>query len=122
MTGRITGKAYEKHAWMLIFVIGLLGLAGSLPGLFGVDLDPARKEGIIGMTMSELREFNPRFIDLITYANRGYSLINFAWAILIIAISVTAYRRGKVGLVCRLVSPSLFGFRSDSLKPWSNSY
>ena len=23
MTGRITGKAYEKHAWMLIFVIGL---------------------------------------------------------------------------------------------------
>ena len=30
MTGRITGKAYEKHAWMLIFVIGLLGLAGSL--------------------------------------------------------------------------------------------
>ena len=26
MTGRITGKAYEKHAWMLIFVIGLLGL------------------------------------------------------------------------------------------------
>ena len=75
------------------------------------------------MTMSELREFNPRFIDLITYANRGYSLINFAWAILIIAISVTAYRRGKVGLVCLLVSPSfLFGFRSDSLKPWSNSY
>ena len=98
MTGRITGKAYEKHAWMLIFVIGLLGLAGSLPGLFGVDLDPARKEGIIGMTMSERREFNPRFIDLITYANRGYSLINFAWAILIIAISVTAYRRGKSGL------------------------
>ena len=28
MTGRITGKAYEKHAWMLIFVIGLLGVNG----------------------------------------------------------------------------------------------
>ena len=95
MTGRITGKAYERHAWILIFAIGLLGLAGSLPSLFGVDLDPARKEGIIGMTMSELRESNPRFIDLITYSNRGYSLINFAWAILIIAISMTAYRRGE---------------------------
>ena len=95
MTDRITEKAYEKHAWILLFAIGLLVLVSSFPLLFGVDPDPARIEGIVGMTMSELRASNPEFLDLITFSVRTYGLVSLAWSFLIIAISVTAYRKGE---------------------------
>jgi len=95
MTTGITEKAYEKHAWILLFAIGLLGLVSALPLLFGVDPDPARIEGIIGMTMSEVKVSNPRFFDLVTFSLRVVGLGNLGYTFLIIAISVTAYRRGE---------------------------
>ncbi len=108
MTDRITEKAYEKHAWILLFAIGVFGLVTSLPLLLGVDPDPARIEGIIGMTMSELRASNPRFLDLVTYSVRTYGLVNLAWSFLIIAISVTAYRKGEKWAWCAFWSLPAF--------------
>ena len=44
---------------------------------------------------SELGASNPGFLDLITFSLRTYGLLSLAWYFLVIAISVTAYRRGE---------------------------
>lgn len=88
-------KAYEKHAWMILFAIGLFSLVTSFPPLFGVDPDPARIEGIAGMTMSELRASNPKFLDVVAFLLQAYGLVTLVWSVLVIAISMTAYRRGE---------------------------
>jgi hypothetical protein len=88
-------RVYEKRAWILLFAIGILGLVTSIPPLFGVDPDPARIEGIIGMSMDELAASNPEFLDLIVFLLGAYGLVNLVWSILVIAISMTAYKQGK---------------------------
>ena len=108
-------KAYEKHAWIILFAIGLFGLVTSLPLLLGIDPDPTRIEGIIGMTMSELEASNPRFLDFVTFSLQTYGLVNIAWYFLITAISVTAYRRGEKGVWYALWSLPAFYVGSTAI-------
>jgi len=88
-------KAYEKHAWILPFALGVLFLPTAVQNLLGIDPDPTTAERIIGMTFSELRASNPGLFDLALYYVRFSGLADLGFAFLITAISVTAYRRGE---------------------------
>ncbi len=90
-----TEKAYEKHAWILLFVIGIFSLIGAIPFLLGIDLDPTFEEGIIGMKLSALKASNPRFFDFYTFYDRVVGLLFLAIALPSIVISATAYKRGE---------------------------
>ncbi len=86
-------KAYEKHAWILFFAIGVIFLPAAVSHSLGVNTDPATAERIIGMTLNELEVSNPRFFDLYIFYFRGGGLSDLGFAFLVIAVSVTAYRR-----------------------------
>lgn len=88
-------KAYERHAWILLFAIGVLILVSAVPHALGVNTDPATAERIVGMTLSELETSNPRFFDLYIFYFRFGGLSDLGFAFLITTISVTAYRRGE---------------------------
>jgi hypothetical protein len=95
MSASRSERVYEKRSWILLFTIGIFSLVTSIPPLFGVDPDPARIEGIIGMSMDELADTIPEFLDVIGFLLGAYGLVSLVWSILVIAISMTAYRRGE---------------------------
>ena len=95
MTSLRLEKLYEKYAWILLFLAGVPTLLGALPHLLGIDPDPAPEETIIGMTLSELKASNPRFFDFYVFYTRLLGVFFLGFALPVIAISVTGYRRGE---------------------------
>ena len=83
------------HAWKIHFALGVVFLVLGVPALFGVQLDPIHEERILGMTLEELEASDPRFFDLFVFDLRGGALVFLGFAILAMAISATAYRRGE---------------------------
>ena len=88
-------KAYEKHAWKLLFAMGVVLLVLGVPQLFGVHPDPIHEERILGMTIEELEASDPRGYDLFVFNVIAGGLLFLGFAILVMAISATAYRRGE---------------------------
>jgi len=93
--GVMKEKVYEKYAWILLFVIGVLILVGGLPHSFGINTDPETVERIIGMTLNEFKESNPTFFDLYNFYFRFGGLSDIGVAFFIMAISLTTYRKGE---------------------------
>lgn len=88
-------KVYEKYAWILLFAIGVMILAGGVPHSLGLNTDPETVQRIIGMTINEFQISNPSFFDLYTFYFRFGGLSDLGVAFFIIAISLTAYRKGE---------------------------
>jgi hypothetical protein len=88
-------KVYEKYAWTLLFAIGLLVLVGGVPHSLGINTDPETVERIIGMTLNEFKVSSPGFFDLYTFYFRFGGLSDVGVAFFIMAISLTAYRKGE---------------------------
>ena len=40
----MSGKAYEKYAWILLFAIGLIFLVTAVPHTLGINTDPETVE------------------------------------------------------------------------------
>jgi hypothetical protein len=95
MTAQNVEKVYEKYAWILIFVIGVLTFLTGFVHAFGINTDPASAESIVGMTLSELKTSNPSFFNLYNFYFRFGGLSDLGFAFFIIVISATAYRMGK---------------------------
>ena len=85
----------QKHAWKLLFALGVFFLVFALPALLGVDPDPIHSERIMGMTLEELKASDPKFFDVYVFDTRNVGLLLLVFAILAMAISATAYRRGE---------------------------
>ena len=95
MTALRSEKVYEKYAWIIIFAIGLITLLTGIPHIMGVNTDPTTAEGIIGMTLDELKASNPGFFNLYDFYFRFGGLSDMAFGFLVTVISATAYRMGK---------------------------
>ena len=87
-------KAYLKHAWILLFVVGLVQIVSGVPALMGIE-DPTVATRTIGMTFGELEESNPEFSNLVAFFLRAGGTLFIGMGVFIVAISYTAYRRGE---------------------------
>jgi hypothetical protein len=88
-------KLYEKYAWILLFTIGIFVLVGGVPHTIGINTDPETVERIIGMTLNEFKVSSPGFFDLYNFYFRFGGLSDLGVAFFIMAISLTAYRKGE---------------------------
>ncbi len=88
-------RAYEKYAWVILFVMGALIMIGGVPYSLGVNSDPATPESIIGMGLSEFEVSNPNFFDLYDFYFRAGGWSDMGFAFYVIVISATAYRKGE---------------------------
>jgi len=52
-------KFYEKYAWIIFLIIGVMVLVGAIPHTFGINTDPALVQVISGQTIDEIRISNP---------------------------------------------------------------
>lgn len=88
-------KFYEKYAWIVFLVIGVLVLAGATPHALGLNTDPTLVRTISGKTADELKTSSPMVFNLYNFYFRGGGLSDLGFAFFLIVISMTAYRRGQ---------------------------
>lgn len=88
-------RAYEKYAWIILSIIGLLIVVGGVPNILGDNADPETAENIVGMTLSDLKESYPRPYDLYDYFLRSSGWSDMVFGFLVVVVSSTAYRRGE---------------------------
>jgi len=51
-------KFYEKYAWIIYLIIGVMLLVGAIPLTFGINTDPALVQVISGQTIDEIKISN----------------------------------------------------------------
>lgn len=88
-------KFYEKYAWVIFLLIGVMVLAGAFPHAFGFNTDPTLVQTISGQTIDELKVSNPMFFNLYSFYFRGGGLSDLGFAFFLIIISLFAYRQGQ---------------------------
>lgn len=95
MNNKLSGKFYEKYAWVVFLIIGIMVVAGGLPHTLGFNTDPTLVQTISGITIDEIRTSNPMFFNLYNFYFRGGGLSDLGFAFFLIVISITAYRQGQ---------------------------
>lgn len=73
----MTEKAYEKHAWVLLFAVGLVVFLFGLVTAIAVVPDPDLP-AIAGIRYDALRSSNPEFADYIDFLRMNLGF--FLWA------------------------------------------
>lgn len=95
----MTEKAYEKHAWILLFILGIVGLIFSLTdllysfGLWGILADPQEVTRTAGMTLEEISASFPRIGNYIRGQLIFGGLYLFAVSVLEMVIVAVPFRR-----------------------------
>jgi len=88
-------KFYEKYAWVVFLIIGVIVLAGAIPHTFGINTDPTLVQTISGKTIDEIKTSSPMFFNLYSFYFSGGGLSDLGFAFLIIVISLFAYKQGQ---------------------------
>lgn len=69
MTTATPERAYEKHAWIILFALGIVSLIATFFFMwFGVDPNPEVYANTVGMTPDELATANPAVASLLIYS------------------------------------------------------
>ncbi len=96
LTNGMPERAYERYAWVIFFIFPIFFISESVRGLlFVVPPDETNLQSITGMTWSQLAALNPRVAEYIGFASVVTYGLMLSFAILIMAISATSYRRGE---------------------------
>jgi hypothetical protein len=88
-------KFYEKYAWIVFLVVGILTLVGAIPHALGFNTDPTLVQTISGKTIDALKASSPMVFNLYNFYFRGGGLSDLGFAFFLIVISMTAYRQGQ---------------------------
>jgi hypothetical protein len=103
-TGATARKRRRRVAWILILIVdaGLVlwgAMAAAAPdyllGPGGRPILPAGYEGFSGGSWSELARTSPLTAGYIAVLFRMYGVFNVVFALMAVAITVTAFRRGE---------------------------
>jgi hypothetical protein len=95
MNNTLNEKFYEKYAWIIFLIIGVLVVIGGIPHALGFNTDPVLVQTISGQTIDSLKGSTPMFFNLYNFYFRGGGLSDLGFAFFLIVISATAYRLGQ---------------------------
>ncbi len=89
-------RAYEKYAWVVFLALGLLwGVVGLTLTFLPDGIAETDAELVTDMSWSELEASSPAAADLVRFLYGGLGLVKTSWSFLVVAISLTGYRRGE---------------------------
>jgi len=95
MNNKVNVRFYEKYAWAVFLIIGVMVIAGGLPHAFGFNTDPALVKNISGKTIDDLKASSPPIFNLYNFYFSGGGLSDLGFAFFLVAIALTAYRKGQ---------------------------
>ena len=88
-------KFYEKYAWTIFLIIGIIILAAAIPHTLGFNTDPTLVQTISGKTIDELKISNPMFFNLYNFYFSSGGLSDLGIAFFLIMVSIFAYKTGQ---------------------------
>ena len=89
-------RIYEKYAWVVFLFLGLLWVVVGFTqafypnGLLGNDA-----QHVTDMSWNKLKASSPEATNLVRFLYGGMGLLKMSWSFLVIAITLTGYRRGE---------------------------
>jgi len=87
---------YEKYGWVIFIALGLLWVVVGLTQVFLPDgLIENNAQLVTDMSWSELKASSPVASDLIRWLYGALGLLKTSWSFLVLAITLTGYRRGE---------------------------
>ncbi len=92
---RLPVKGYEKNAWMLITLLGLLGIVFAFVLISETPLDPTQLQKQLGQSVNSFQASNPSAWSTIQYYDRDSGAALMGFSILGVGISYTAFRKGE---------------------------
>ena len=118
-------KGYQKYAWIILFIFGLLWLIAAPINLLGTPPNPPSPEGTTGLTLDQMEARIPGMQRYIGSISRQLGNFMLAMGVLIMGIAAFPYRKGEkwawyfcwilpVSLVIQLInSQGGFGWQAD---------
>ena len=89
-------RVYEKYGWVLYVALGLLWLVvGFAQAFFPDGLLNTDAQLVLDMSWSELQTSNPEGAELVRFYIGGIGLLKMSWSFLVLAITLTGFRRGE---------------------------
>ncbi len=89
-------RVYEKYAWLIYIALGLLWVVVGLTQVFLPEaLIGNESQLVIRMSFSELEASSPVATELIRWLYGALGLLKTSWSLLVLAITLTGYRRGE---------------------------
>ncbi|MHA2428705.1 MAG: hypothetical protein ACXADB_11845 [Candidatus Hermodarchaeia archaeon] len=89
-------RLYEKYAWVIYLVLGLLWVVVGLTQAFYPDaLLETDAQRVTDMSWSELRASSPEATELVRYHYWEMGLLKTSWSLFVLAVTLTGFRRGE---------------------------
>jgi len=88
-------KSYQKHAWIIFFIFGLLSVISSPIGLLGVPPNPPTPESTTGLTANQIAARIPGISNYIGGIARQLGNFMLGMGVLIMGIAFVPFRRGE---------------------------
>jgi len=94
MQATMPEKGYVKNAWILLAVLGVIGILFGVALTFNLPVDTAFIQNQLGQTTSSFQSSNPKAYSLVQTLTRDSGVILLGYSILATGIAYTAFRRG----------------------------
>ena len=89
-------RIYEKYAWVVFLFLGLMWVVVGFAQAFYPDgLAETDAQHVTDMSWSELKDSSPEASDLVRFLYGNMGLLKMSWSFLVIAITLTGFRRGE---------------------------
>ncbi len=89
-------RVNEKYGWVLFLFLGLLWVVVGIVQVFSPgELLRTDAQLITGLSWSELKASSPIATDLVRFHYGGMGLLKTSWSFLVLAITLTGYRKGE---------------------------
>ena len=89
-------RVNEKYGWEVFLFLGLLWVVvGIVPVFSPGELLRTEAQLITGMSWNELKASSPIATDLVRFHYGGMGLLKMSWSFLVLAITLTGYRKGE---------------------------
>jgi len=95
MASARTEKAYEKHVWIIFFVLGFLVAFASQGQLLGMSPNPPSTEVTTGLTMEQIATRIPGILDYIASIDRQLGNFMLGFGVLTMGIAAVPFRKGE---------------------------
>jgi len=89
-------RVYEKYAWVVFLFLGLLWVAfGFAQAFYPEGLAENDAQLVTDMSWSTLKDSSPEASNLVRFMYGNMGLLKMSWSLLVIAITLTGFRRGE---------------------------
>jgi hypothetical protein len=89
-------KFYEKYAWVILLAAGLLWLMVGIVAVYAPEgIFEGDAQSFTNIPWSELKALSPVAANFVIFIYRQMGLLMISWALFVIAITLTGYRKGE---------------------------